>query len=210
MRLSGSYLVLILSVVSIATCRSAGAKRPMQNSSPTLSVTKAKVQDSALQLSYRVVNPSDHPIYLVARLFRRSAAGFATDPNLVYTEVKNGALQLTKAMIPVPDHIDVEVPEVPYVVKVEAGKAFDETLQVPVPVEPLHPYAGVKRVAEAHSFAKVELVIGWLADDGVKVDHVTRAGQPAELQIHHQTVATKQHLLTAAVGVAVPARIAAP
>jgi hypothetical protein len=210
MKRSIMQLVLMLGIISIATCRSAGAKRPMQTSGPTLSIVKASVQDSKLRLSYRVSNDTDHPIYLVARLFQRSPSGFVTDPNLVYTEIKGGTLRLTKAMIPVPDTMDVEVPEVPYVVKVESKKAFDETLQVRVPIEPRHPYAGVKRVDEARTFSRVELVVGWLAVDGIKVDTIARPGLPTELQIHHQAVISHQQLLTAAVGVQLTGHLAPP
>jgi len=204
-------LGLIFSIISAATCTSpSGADRKMLTPSPILTVVKAKVQSDALLLGYRVNNTTDHPVYLTVRLFRHAASGLVTDSNLVYTEVKEGVLRLTKALLPVPDHIDVEVPEVPYVVKLDTGKSFEETIRVSLPVEPFHPYQGVKRVNDVRTFSKVELAIGWLTDDGGKVDQIVRAGQPAELQIHHQTVAKQQQLLTATVDVQLPAHLAAP
>jgi hypothetical protein len=157
---------------------------------------QASVQDGQLRVSYAVTNGTQHKIYLVNRLFHRKPSGFVVDTNLFYTEVADGGvLRLVKARVQVPDDLDVEAPEVPYLTEVSPGQRFAETATLPLPLEALHPYRP-RRSDEAVPYAHVQLVIGWVAN--VETSKAPGAGRE-ELHAHHHAVEQQQRLLTSKV-----------
>jgi len=106
-----------------------------------LRLTAFEVTGATLELAYEVRNESPHRLFLVNRLMRRTGDGLRIDPDLVYAHMRPGpVLELGKHLIPIPDDLDVEVPEVPGLTPVDAGGRFAETIHVPVPVGAHDPY----------------------------------------------------------------------
>jgi len=95
----------------------------------------------SLRLRYRTGNPWGRELYLVNRLFATDPTGaIALDPNRVYVTVKDGALHLAKMFVEVPDGMDVECPEVPFLTMLQPGEAFAEEFDLPLPARLTWPY----------------------------------------------------------------------
>jgi hypothetical protein len=187
---------LLLALLIQLACRSTGAKQVMDPETVKLVDTQVSVQDGQLRVSYAVTNGTQQKIYLVNRLFHRQPSGFVVDTNLFYTEVAaGGVLRLVKARVKVPDDMDVEVPEVPYLTELSPGQRFAETATLPLPLEALYPYRP-RRSDTAVQYAHVQLEIGWVAD--IEISTVPVAGRQ-ELRAHHHAVEQQQRLLTSKV-----------
>jgi hypothetical protein len=146
----------------------------------SLIVTDVQITPSELAFTYRVTNGSGHRIYLVNRLFhRRGAAGFQVDPDVVYSSVEPGRLlTLRKQLAEVPEEIDVEAPEVPYVTPVDPGETFAETVHLAFPVRPHDPYQPQPE-GEPHLVSHFRFILGYLvASEPVAVAEVkSQAGE---------------------------------
>lgn len=131
-----------------------------------LALDEVGESDGALQLDYRVENATPHRVWLVNRLFHRRPAGFEVDPNVVYAGVGPGpVLYLCKQLIEVPEHLDVEAPEVPYVTPLPAGEAVRETVRVAQPVEPHDPYEPQERATEPYVVDQLVFSLGYVLED---------------------------------------------
>ena len=182
----------------------------MNNVTGVTMSAEAGVQDEMLSISYQVHNILEQPIYLVNRVFKWSDAGFSVDPAIVYTQLSDGELWLTKANLDVPENFDVEDPDVPFLTKVEAGETFEESFSLPLPLEPYHAYNQVRRAEEPVSFEQLKLVIGWLPGEAVNARTTTRPDGLTLTSAGHMEVSDAQMLLVADLGVTVPATIQKP
>jgi hypothetical protein len=171
---------------------------------------EAGVQEEMLSINYRVHNILDQPIYLVNRVFKWSSDGFSVDPTIVYTQLSDGELWLTKAKLDIPENFDVEDPDVPFLTKVEAGETFEESFSLPLPLEPYHAYNQVRRVEEVADFDQLKLVIGWLPGEAVTTRTTTRPDGLTLTSADHMEVSDAQMLLVADLPVTIPAHIQKP
>lgn len=148
-----------------------------------------------LFIDYRVTNRLSKSIYLLNRIFQWTEKGLEIDPNFIYTELIDGKLRLTKAFIPVPDDVLVEIPDVPYLSPVKGGAEFRENLHLKLPLEPFHPYYKVNRSNTVHSFDKAELAIGWLVEGSFDLREGSTPDGEQILAVHHNQAARSQQLL---------------
>jgi hypothetical protein len=94
-----------------------------------------------LELSYRVLNDSGDSIFLLTPLTELGDEGLVEVPDKVYATIEpDGALRLAKQAWPVPDDVDVYLPEVPHLTEVPSGHYFEETVRSPLPVRISYPY----------------------------------------------------------------------
>ena len=101
---------------------------------------------------------------LFAASFRTSSAGhYHLEPARAYVEFRDGVLVLSRALMPVPDDLDVESPEVPCVRRLSPGETLTGELRVPLPPTEDVPYrkGGPVDLATVRS---VRLRIGYLPD----------------------------------------------
>jgi len=179
----------------------------MNNKTGVTIDAQADVQDDLLTISYQVHNSLEQSIYLVNRVFKWDKAGFSVDPSIVYTQIVDGELWLTKANLDVPENLDVEYPDVPYLTKVEAGNTFEESFSLPLPLEPYHAYREVQRTDEAALFEQVKLVVGWLLGEEVTTRTTTQPEGLTLTSAHHADVKAAQQLLLADLQVSISAYI---
>ncbi|HLL99643.1 MAG TPA: hypothetical protein VK400_01195 [Pyrinomonadaceae bacterium] len=103
--------------------------------------TNIALIDKHLQVEYRVKNTTAKPIYIFNVLWDTSSGEYRRAPQGVYVSLKtDGALHLSKQIPALPKTMKVEVREIPFVTKIEAGKEFAETIKLAVPVEEYNPY----------------------------------------------------------------------
>jgi hypothetical protein len=108
----------------------------------------AQPEHNALTLGYEFTNRSGKTAFLFNLLHRTGpSGGDEPNPDLVYVHQNGGLLVVAKRVLPVPDNIDVEKPDVPYVTRVDPGQSFREKLTLPLPLTLWSPYPGAPRAA---------------------------------------------------------------
>jgi hypothetical protein len=108
-----------------------------------LTVASELADSSTLVLRYTVRNTGHQAVYLFNRLYHSfdpARGAFITDPNLVNVELRSDEVVLSKKIVPVPPHIDVEKPVIPLVTRVDAGGRFEERIIIRLPVRAWTPY----------------------------------------------------------------------
>jgi hypothetical protein len=163
----------------------------------TLTVPNIEQYPDKLEFTYVVTNHNPCRIYLVNQLFhRRGAAGFQVDANLVYTEiVQESTLLLRKQLIEVPEELDVEAPEVPYVTRVEAGYSFDETVLIKFPVHLHDPYRRKPDIRESFVISQFYFLLGYiLEDEPIRISEVTLPTATKHLRIDYTDLLMRQRL----------------
>lgn len=179
-----------------------------------LALQRVEVEQLLLILAYAVDNGSLSTIYLLNQLFHRSGrAGFQVDPDLAYAMVDaERTLYIRKQMIDVPDDMDVEAPEVPYVTALPAGASFSETVRLPLPVMPHDPYRPQEEADAPYEAPRLSFVLGYVsAEHTFEVHTVTMPDGSTRFRIDYADVRRWQRLKVAGpVEIAVPVAIVAP
>ena len=163
----------------------------------SLALPAVAVASDALIFTYVAVNAGPDRVYLVNQLFhRRGAAGFQVDPNLAYAEVGQGpTLHLCKQLVRVPEDLDVEAPEVPYVTPVAPGSSFSETVRLAFPIGPHAPYHPQRRAKEPYSASQFTFSLGYLLEDEpVKAVEVTLRSGTRHWRIDYTELLLRQRL----------------
>lgn len=96
--------------------------------------------DNVLALRYSVHNDLNRDIFLFTPLADFRDQEFVPVPRRVYVFVEDETVHITKRLWPVPDDVEVYMPEVPYLTRVAAGTKWDEQLNVPLPLIENYPY----------------------------------------------------------------------
>lgn len=100
-----------------------------------------KVEPPALRVSYTVKNASAAAIGLFNRIPSVLLDGRVNlAPEVIYVDVKDNVLELSKLVLPIPDGLQVAARILPHVSKVDAGKEFKEEITLRIPVEVFQPY----------------------------------------------------------------------
>lgn len=135
---------------------------PLASDSVQLAAPLAFAEERRLILDYQIANGLSEEIYLVNRLFIWTGDGMLVDPDLIYTQLLGSRLRLSKAFVDVPDGLDEEPADAPFLTEVAPYAYFEERIEVPLPLEPFHPYHLLDWQDRVHQFAEVELALGWL------------------------------------------------
>ncbi len=103
--------------------------------------TNITLNDKNLQVEYKVKNTTSKPIYIFNVLWDTSTGEYHSLPEKIYVCLKDdNVLHLSKQIAPLPQRKKVEVREIPFVTKVEAGKEYGEVIKLSMPVEEYNPY----------------------------------------------------------------------
>lgn len=117
--------------------------RPLPSATASNCDLIAAIQPSPsyLLLGYEFTNRSDRTAFLFNVVHRIGASGGPEpDSNLVYAELSGMSLTLGKKIIPVPENMLVEKPDVPYVTRVDPGSSFRERVSLTLPLRLFTPY----------------------------------------------------------------------
>jgi hypothetical protein len=126
---------------------------------PKLEVN-ARSSKTDIVLQYTLTNQSDKDLLVFSALYKLGPDGPVIEPNMVYTLVDGDVLTIAKAVLPIKHGIQVEIPSVPYAVKLAGGKALKETITVPLPVPYYNPHDLVLR-EETLTCKRVRLRLGF-------------------------------------------------
>src|SRR5689334_3175347 len=107
----------------------------------SLSYAIEHLVDQGLKLSYKVSNGSPRPIYLTTPLVEIGDDEIAPVQNKLYSYFDpDGIVHITKRLWPLPDDVDIYLPEVPRFTEVRPGASFEEDLLCGVPIDVRYPY----------------------------------------------------------------------
>lgn len=136
----------------------------VQDSSGPLRVTELRFTRDALVVRYSLHGEDKAPVWVVDQLFSTSRAGYYhLEPERAYVEARDGVLVLMRALMRVPDDVEVEAPEVPCVRKLSPGESLTGEIRVPLPPREDLPYHE-ERALDLSSLHAVKLRIGYLPD----------------------------------------------
>jgi hypothetical protein len=100
------------------------------------------IAPSMLHLFYTARNLTPEPIFLFNILHGEfDGASFPIESS-PYVAIVNGIVVISKKLIPVPDHMLVEKPNIPFLTRVPSGGRHEETMSAVLPLVPRDPYSG--------------------------------------------------------------------
>ncbi|MFP2930579.1 hypothetical protein ACLESO_36355 [Pyxidicoccus sp. 3LG] len=106
-----------------------------------LKVEPVRREGESLVLSYEVHNRGGQALWLVDVLFDTAPSGHVTlAPDKAYVDIDGGRVVVSRMLLPVPDDVLVEAPEVPGVSRLEAGKTASRRVVLPLPLRESLPY----------------------------------------------------------------------
>ena len=108
----------------------------------TLRVAVAVQEARALTLTYTFENGSAQNAYLFNLLYESIGDGpvFFTEANAIYVDLEDGAVALSHKIVPVPEGLKVEKPNVPCTTLVKPGECFQQMVALQLPLRVRTPY----------------------------------------------------------------------
>ncbi|TQF16615.1 hypothetical protein FJV41_07265 [Myxococcus llanfairpwllgwyngyllgogerychwyrndrobwllllantysiliogogogochensis] len=151
-----------------------------------------------LAVAYAVRNASSHAVLLVDGLPEWGPTGYVgLAPERAYVDLSGDGAVLLRQLVPVPENLDVEAPEVPALSRVEPGTTASRRLLVPLPLRTSMPYAtGPEVTRELSAVRELRLRVGYLpAADDVRLHGATESGGTAYRTAEYGQVVTRQQVL---------------
>ncbi len=166
-----------------------------------LSVEIVNRTNKELVLHYEVRNNLPEDIYLLNRLYHTDVKGNRTiDPNLVYITFENKTVYLSKKMIEVPEEIDVECPEIPYLTLLKRGEIYGEMLNIPVPLKKYTPYIMQAKKEKFKMCSEIVFSIGYfISQEDTEIVQFEEEGNKV-LEIDYENVVGIQKIIERRVG----------
>ena len=133
--------------------------------SQTVIALEGKLAPSGTQsfrVDYRVTNTGNESVFILDQILNRSDGRMGPDPSRAYTLLgATGELVLFKGMLPIPDGLQVESPEIPYAQLLDAGKSATGSFEMSkiIPYDNPYDYEGA---AEAIEIKSVTLQVGFV------------------------------------------------
>jgi hypothetical protein len=171
------FATLLFAILVVASCADNERNPPSRAIDMAEDITlqfAITVREGSCTLDYTLRNGSDSDLYLFTPITEfRLGASYAT-PNRVYVFWEDETtIHLTKRLWEVPDDVDVFMPEVPFLTKVDKGAEFNEQVELPLPLLVNFPYrfaASEKSESELREVdqqaEKTMFSIGLLTADG--------------------------------------------
>ncbi len=133
----------------------------------------------ALKIQYRFLNKTANKIYLFNKLYKDVTSDmYVTDRNLAYVLISKGEIQVRKAVIPVPENMDVATEIIPCATKVAPNGSFEETFKMALPLTPKSPYNHLS-VTDKSTLKPVSFVLGYFVGNE-KTDQYERQTMTSE------------------------------
>jgi hypothetical protein len=144
-----------------------------------LKVESVAHEADALTVTYAVHNRTARAVLLTDGLWDVGFSGHLTlAPDKAYVDLSGGRAVLSRMLLPVPEDLAVEAPEVPAVTRVEAGATASRRAVVPLPLRTALPYpTGPEETRELSAVPELFLRVGYLPDAAAMV---LSDGQDAE------------------------------
>ncbi|RKG80179.1 hypothetical protein [Corallococcus terminator] len=149
-----------------------------------LKVESVTREADTLAVTYAVHNRTSRAVLLVDGLWDVGFSGHLTlAPERAYVDLSGGRVVLSRMLLPVPEDLMVEAPEVPAVSRVEAGATANRRAVVPLPLRTALPYpTGPEETRELPEVREVFLRVGYLPDADAMTLHAGKDSQGTAVQ----------------------------
>ncbi len=134
----------------------------------------------ALVLSYEVHNRGARALWLVEGLYDESPSGQRTlAPEKAYVALGGGGeVVVSRMLLPLPENLLVEAPEVPAVHRVDAGQTVRRRVVLPLPLTAVSPYdTGPAETLPLDAVKALRLRVGYVPDAPELKRHAARDSQ---------------------------------
>lgn len=120
----------------------------------------------ALVLSYEVHNRGARALWLVEGLYDESPSGQRQlAPEKAYVALGGGKVVVSRMLLPLPENVLVEAPEVPAVRRVDAGQTVRRRVVLPLPLTAWSPYdSGPAETLLLDAVKELRLRVGYVPD----------------------------------------------
>lgn len=120
----------------------------------------------ALVLSYEVHNRGARALWLVEGLYDESPSGQRQlAPEKAYVALGGGKVVVSRMLLPLPENVLVEAPEVPAVRRVDAGQTVRRRVVLPLPLTAWSPYdSGPAETLPLDAVKELRLRVGYVPD----------------------------------------------
>lgn len=115
----------------------------LNTASCELRATATLITPALLRLHYQVRNHSEQPFFLFNRFFlyvRQQPGLVEAMPNMANVQLGSDRVTVGKALVPVPDDMEVERRYIPCLSRVTPRGMYEETFELPVPLVPFTVY----------------------------------------------------------------------
>lgn len=126
---------------------------------------RAVVEDGGLCLDIVLENRTDTALWVASALPRSAGSGLRMDETLAYVRPQAGGVVVTRHLLPIPDGVLVEKPEMPTWARVDPGSDYVAQLRTAWPMLERDPYAP-KRARELGTPQTIICEIGYLGAEG--------------------------------------------
>jgi hypothetical protein len=154
---------------------------------------------ASLRCRYVAENASGSDLYLFNRLYHdlRDDGVFDIDPNLVYVDMEDDVLRLSKRIPDLPDGVLAEALIVPCVTMLHSGSRLEETLSLSLPLQRSNPYLR-HLSAPVAGFESVSFSLGYCRVSELGATRVETVRSIAGPALHIDITAEQQLLVRTA------------
>lgn len=200
LRHAGAWCAALAIIVGCtrAVERSANPEGRVAQADVELKVESVSSGPEELAITYAVHNRSSRALLLLDGLPQWGPSGYVgIAPERAYVDLSGEGAVLLRALIPVPEDIDVEAPELPAVSRVEPGATASRRLSVPLPLRTSMPYSnGPEVTRELSSVRELRLRVGYLPDTGdVRLHSEVQALGQSYRTLEYSQAVSRQQLL---------------
>lgn len=139
-----------------------------------------------LAVAYAVRNATSHAVLLVDGLPEWGPTGYVgIAPERAYVDFSGDDAVLLRQLVPVPEDLDVEAPELPALSRVEPGATASRRLLVPLPLRTSLPYVTSDNevTRELSAVRELRLRVGYVPDSV----HLRLHGSPESAGLTYRT-----------------------
>ena len=150
---------------------------------------------SSLEVEYKVRNATNNPIYIFNVVLDTDQIETLSPFKFYSCLREDGTIVLAKAIPKLPSLASVEVRDIPFATKVEAGSEFAEKVEVPLPLEEYSPYfqKDFNSKVEERVSEKIYLVVQFIREqEGLEVKETKI---PNAVKVYHRELIAKAETL---------------
>ena len=138
------------------------------------------VQAGALEVKYRIKNPTGGAIFIVNAIWDYDKTGnVVAAPLPAYVTLDpQGLLHVAKQVAPLPRTKKVESRIIPFVTRIEAGGEYTEIFKLPIPVEEYNPYFPKESTSETEDLlsGSAKFTLQFVRESGDLTTHPSGLG----------------------------------
>jgi hypothetical protein len=160
-------LALLLGCGRVAAGPRNTGRKSVAEADVELRVKSVERTEVGLVLTYEVHNRGGQALWLLDRLFESGPTGsLRLNPDKAYVELRDSAVVVSRMLLPIPDEVLVEVPEVPAMTRVEPRQTVSRRAVLAVPLRHWLAYdEDSTKELPLESVSELRLRVGYLVEE---------------------------------------------